>query len=131
MIGSGTLSQAKRSPAAFMLWGWTMLLVVLLSAAPTGAQPRSSFLGSAFDPSTVSVVLSPKQLRLNGAASTQYRKKPPESVGGGSLLIASLADWTARLVPEWTEPSSYHSALPIGARHLLTSVYGPRAPPLR
>ena len=42
---------------AFALWAWAMLFVVLLSAVPTGGQARTRLVGSAFDPTTVSVAL--------------------------------------------------------------------------
>lgn len=65
----------RTRPAAFLLWGWALLLLVLLSAAPTSAQPCTRLVGSAFDPSTVSVTVGPnarnestaiKKLRWNG-----------------------------------------------------------------
>jgi hypothetical protein len=40
-----------------------MLVVVLLSAAPTGGQVQVRAIGSAFDPATVSVAVSPKKLK--------------------------------------------------------------------
>lgn len=46
---------------AFLLWGWALLLLVLLSAAPTAAQPVARSVGSAFDPSTVSVAVGPSK----------------------------------------------------------------------
>lgn len=61
---------------AFLLWGWALLLLVLFSAAPTAAQPMARSVGSAFDPSTVSVTVGPskrdesgwiKKLRSNDA----------------------------------------------------------------
>ncbi len=113
-----------------MLWGWAMLLVVLLSAAPTGGQPRTRHLGSAFDPATLSVVLSPKQPRLNGAVSSQHRKKLPETEGGDAIYVAGLAAGAVRNGPARPRVRpSYHSALSVGAGHLLTSTQGPRAPP--
>ncbi|WP_347303522.1 hypothetical protein V5740_02535 [Croceibacterium sp. TMG7-5b_MA50] len=43
------------------LWGWAILLVVLLSATPSGAQTSPRIVGSAFDPATLSVTIRPQE----------------------------------------------------------------------
>jgi hypothetical protein len=125
----GNPRRARRHPAAFLLWGWAMLLVVLLSAAPTGGPPRTRLLGSAFDPASVSVVLSPKQVRVNASTSSPNKRKPGEAMGGLSrvansprlpalqLLAAAPLAITARREPI-TLPLSF------------TRANAPRAPPL-
>ena len=52
---------ARSAPVPFSWWGWAMLLVILLSAAPTGGALRTQVYGSAFDPATYSVTTAPKR----------------------------------------------------------------------
>jgi len=123
--------RARRGPAAFLLWGWAMLLVVLLSAAPTGGQPRTRLLGSAFDPATVSVVLSPKQSRLEDTASSLHRRRLPDRMGGGSAHIANLAPWAASSLLAQPDGWRFDDRDPaITGRRSLTKAHGPRGPPL-
>jgi hypothetical protein len=61
MMGRETTLAAIRPRAAFSLWGWAMLLVIMLSAAPTGGALRTQVFGSAFDPATYSVTTAPKR----------------------------------------------------------------------
>jgi len=131
MNGSFHHEQARRSPAAFLLWGWTMLLVVLLSAAPTGGQPRTRLLGSAFDPATVSVVLSPKQSRVNGSLSSLHRRRVPERMGGGSAHIASLAQRAALSLSAQAGRQRFeYRDRPIAGPRPFARAHRPRAPPL-
>jgi len=133
MNGRGTQQQARRSPAAFMLWGWAMLLVVLLSAAPGGGQPRTLLLGSAFDPATVSVVLNPKKPRFSSSASAVHKKRLPQTVGGGAshgAVDANLAFVPAAApLPEVEPPRSDVADLP-SRKRVLARAHAPRAPPL-
>lgn len=129
MIRIGNPRRARRHPAAFLLWGWAMLLVVLLSAAPTEGPPRSRLLGSAFDPASVSVVLSPKQLRLNASSSSLNKRKPDETMGG-QPLIADAARWQApELLPAAGSPAIDGTG-PATSALSFTRANGPRAPPL-
>jgi hypothetical protein len=59
MTGQSHPASNRTRRAAFLLWGWALLLLVLLSATPTSAQPCTRLVGSAFDPSTVSVTVRP------------------------------------------------------------------------
>lgn len=65
-----------------------MLLVVLLSAAPTGGQPRTRLVGSAFDPATTSVVVSPKRPKVDASVEKTEGDKRLD-------LIASTGFWPA------------------------------------
>lgn len=48
----------------FWLSGWAILLVVLLSATPSGEQIRLRTVGSAFDPATAAVTVGPKKPKI-------------------------------------------------------------------
>jgi hypothetical protein len=50
---------------------WATLLVVLLSAAPTGPQVQLRLIGSAFDPASSTVVVSPKRQQHNIGSLSQ------------------------------------------------------------
>lgn len=91
---------------AFLLWGWALLLLVLLSAAPTAAQPVARLVGSAFDPSTMSVTVGPnrrdenvwiKKLRSNDpdADAPDLSSRPPliaavRATGSGSAIAPQV-----------------------------------------
>jgi hypothetical protein len=107
-----------------------MLLVVLLSAAPTGGQPGTRLVGSAFDPATVSVVVSPKKPRFASSTTSLLKKKPADDVAGeastatGLLRISSAPQFALASRPRFS-PSQ--DVTP-GARSSLKA-HGPRAPP--
>ncbi len=107
-----------------MLWGWALLLLVLLSAAPTGAQAGTRVVGSAFDPSTVSVTVAPnkrddsvwvKKLRWNGPADDAPDLSPrlfliapaaiarPAPASALAILLAGviLRRVVLRMPPRW------------------------------
>lgn len=71
--------------------GWTMLFVVLLSAAPTGAAPRTLLVGSAFDPATTSVAMGAKRLKLDEAAERTGAKPGDVTPGISSSLPTDFA----------------------------------------
>ena len=128
-ISSSCHEERSRS-LRFLLWGWAMLLVVLLSAAPTGAQPRTRYVGSAFDPASVSVGLSPKKLRLAASASASERRKDTDEVAD----LAPPGFASEPLVVAAAEPSLDRSPrdrrygiLPRG--RAFPGASGPRAPP--
>lgn len=127
MMTCGTPPSARRDPAAFLLWGWTMLLVILLSATPTEGVTGTRAMGSAFDPTTASVVLSPKQLRLGASVAIPGKRKVPDVVGPASLVPMMLA-----LVPSpLLQVEAFQSGLlRADASPLLSSrAHAPRAPP--
>jgi len=82
---------ARRHRVPFLIWGWAMLLVVLMSAAPTGAQARVRLVGSALDPASVSVALSPKQPKAKETASKAPSRGLPDEASPPPLAIESEA----------------------------------------
>jgi len=133
MNGRTNHPHGRKPQPAHWLWGcWVMLLVVLLSAAPTGAQPRTRLVGSAFDPSTISVAVSPKPLKADPWLKKARGKRPGEGTPGVArklfLIAASIV--VARQVPVTTGSLAgtvRRFDLPVGVpvRSRLT-----RAPPL-
>lgn len=114
---------------AFAVWAWTMLFVVLLSAVPTEGQARTRLVGSAFDPTTVSVALSPKQPKAKASLESSDRRRVPDSASGEPAQVAFIT------APVAADPSAkpdaapfVHSAPPDELR-ALTRAHGPRAPP--
>lgn len=108
-----------------------MLLVVLLSAVPSEGQARTRLVGSAFDPTTVSVALSPKQPKAKASAHAPDRRGLPDLAFGNSPEQFAVVPATV-LNPA---PSASHGtrsvaqpATATGAR-ALTRAHGPRAPP--
>lgn len=111
--------------------GWAMLLVVLISAVPTTGQARTRLIGSAFDPATYSVVVSPKKPRVTGSKTSLDRKTPLDHLFDGTpiqvvvagpvpilpalVMVAGLSYDTLSAEPD----SHFHS----------TRANGPRAPP--
>jgi len=73
----------------FGLMAWLTLLVVVLSAAPSHAQPRTRMVGSAFDPAAVSVALSPASRLIASAVAAAKDKKRPDP---GVRAIAAAID---------------------------------------
>src|SRR6186713_641109 len=61
--GTRKPSQGWQVPP-FLLSGWAILLVVLLSATPAGEQIRLRAVGSAFDPAAAAVALGPKKQKV-------------------------------------------------------------------
>jgi len=64
-------SRNRRWP--LLAWGWGILLVVLLSATPTGGAPRTMPIGSAFDPASMAVTLGPSRSSVRTASQTAPR----------------------------------------------------------
>ena len=75
----------------FTLWGWAMLLVIVLSAAPTSAHPRTRLIGSAFDPATVSVLIGPRKERADEWGRKSAEGDPGNATFGdqpqGSVVV--------------------------------------------
>jgi hypothetical protein len=113
----------------FLVWGWAMLLVILLSAAPTGAQSRTRLVGSAFDLATTSVVVSPKRPKAAISVKRTDDGNGPETPvgitawigvwGHGFILSPAAEDLLPLLAREQG----------IGAPRPYTRAHGPRAPP--
>lgn len=122
--------KGRKSQPAFWLVAWATLLVVLLSAAPTGGQPRTRFVGSAFDPATVSVVVTPKKHRSASSAASLLKRKRPDDVAGEAPTIVSLPRRPAAsplALADRLRFSPFPDAT--SRRHSFPKAHGPRAPP--
>jgi hypothetical protein len=113
----------------FALWVVAMLVVVLLSALPSGGQARSRLVGSAFDPTTVSVALSPKQPKAKASLESSYRQRLPDTTSGepAPLYPASVSAAAPGGQAE-TGPGLSGRSITAVPRSL-TRAHGPRAPP--
>ncbi|WP_235506569.1 hypothetical protein [Altererythrobacter sp. Root672] len=110
--------------------GWIMLLVVLISAVPTMGQARTRVIGSAFDPATYSVVVSPKKPRVTGDKTSMDRKTPLDHLFDG-VPLSSAAEPVLILPAFALATQVRYQPLPsqtVG-RPALTRAHGPRAPP--
>jgi hypothetical protein len=128
-------STASHTPPSgrfgFRLLGLATLLVVLLCAALATGQPRTRVVGSAFDPSTTSVALSPKKLRIGQAA--RAAPFPGEPLGFAAPAVAAVA---APILP--VAASQRGDAGPLAGDSIASSALprissrpvGSRAPPL-
>lgn len=106
-----------------------MLLVVALHAAPTGGQAPTRLVGSAFDPTTTSVALSPKRANTLVAAK-EIRRDPSSRPGMDAPAIsrgAAVAHPAFESFPHAAPAQPYAvAALP---ERRLTRPVGTRAPP--
>lgn len=122
---------ARRSP--FPLWGWAMLLVVLFCAAPTGGQPGTRVVGSAFDPATNAVALNVKQPKIGGVATARKspRWNPPAKLPVGADAAAPVAPAPpAAAFAETVRPAPVRAPVRTAAlERRLTRPLGTRAPP--
>ncbi len=113
----------------FVLWGWAMLVVVVLSATPTSAHPRSRLIGSAFDPATVSVVVSPRKARPD-----EWTRKPPEDDPAGAAFDNQPDASLARPIPLAASVGARADAVPSRVasppRRPAVRAHAPTEPPL-
>jgi len=107
-----------------------MLFVVLLSAAPTGAAPRTLLVGSAFDPATTSVAMGAKRPRLDVAEERKGSKPDDLSPLAGSSLHTTAAEAHREIVPPTARRSGFAVAATNARVNLLAHSRGARAPPL-
>ena len=129
------LAHRMRRLTAFAVLGWAMLLVVVLSAAPSGAEPRMRLIGSAFDPSSVSVALNrrpanPVKARLIQAAGD----KGQAGDAPGAPPMLAVAHGAAPVRPQiHPRAAAISYPAPVPPATLLASPsglpHGPRAPP--
>jgi hypothetical protein len=121
--------QGPRSP--FLIWGWAMLLVVLLSAAPTGGPVRSRLVGSAFDPATFSVALGPKQPKSKALAKAVVGRLPA-GLADGPLpgAVAAVVPGAPLLARTEHAPAPEPLAADRVRTGLSPKAHGARAPPL-
>lgn len=113
----------------FLAWGWAMLLVIAVSAAPDGGAPGSRLVGSAFDPATASVMVGPQQPRVVLAA-TNDEQAPPAVPSGGAGEFATATS-SAMRSPAADADGSLLAHRPPGSGdpRSLTRANGARAPP--
>ena len=131
MLPGNTPDLHPRPHRAFALSILAMLVVVLLSAMPTGGQARSRLIGSAFDPTTVSVALSPKQPKAKASAQAPDRRRLPDTASGEPQAVAALAPVTALVITRSAEagPSPFAQPATSAGPRALTRAHGARAPP--
>jgi hypothetical protein len=102
-----------------------MLAVIMVFAIAGAGQPQLRVIGSAFDPSTTAVSLSPKQRSL-GEKTAVLRSDLPEVEAGNSPDVAVAAYAVVTPVPVLSariwQPASRliaharYSSKPVGAR---------------
>lgn len=115
---------AKRG---LLLGLWLMVAVVVLSALPTQAQPRSRIVGSAFDPGSVSVLVKTRE-EHPAARSEQRRKQDPDTSSGAAVPVPSRS--TA--LPVTAAPVLHEiAAVTPPPRSPRLTANAPRAPPFR
>ena len=130
MLLRSVRDRGARRPLSLLLWGWLMLAVVLLSAMPASGAPRTRWIGSAFDPATISVALSPRIPKAQASAAKLEKKRPvdhhigspPGPLCGASSAIARRAIAGQRHEFGW----SGHAAT---SHRPLVRANAPRAPP--
>jgi hypothetical protein len=131
MNSQAELIPRRRPHLRFLVWGWVMLLVVLLSAAPTGGQVRSRLVGSAFDPATYSVALNPKLPKAKTLAKASIGR-PPAALTDTPVLGAEAAVVLPAALPGRIDRIPLPDplpAVPVQAG-LSSKAHGARAPPL-
>ncbi|MGV3456712.1 hypothetical protein [Sphingomonas sp.] len=107
---------------------WMALLVALASSLLSSGFPRTTALGSAFNPATTSVVLKPIRPAPRIVADTARRDDGPAA--GASGIAASSVVPVAIVSPAWN--GSAHAVapepLPLDPHSVLDG--SPRGPPL-
>lgn len=114
----------------FALWAWATLLVVVLSAVPTEAEPRSRSVGSAFDPATYSVALSQKRHVQVKAVSADEVRDPRlhASDRRGDLLLLDTLSGRSVLSPVGIAPPITSFVVSLNPTF---TAHNPRAPPVQ
>lgn len=126
-----TLHRAQSRRPVFQLWGWAMLFVVLLCSAAASGQPRTRIVGSAFDPTTTSVALNPKQPRMAAKAAKSAKGKLPgkdAAIWAPPAAIAGEAAWAAQAALPAEQPA-YVAFTGVAVRRVPVHPLGARAPP--
>lgn len=132
MNASSNQHKGRKTQPAFWLAAWIMLLVVLLSAAPTGGQPRTRFVGSAFDPATFSVLVAPKKPRFASSVISLLKgKRSDERAGVAPMIASALGLSAAHPYPLTLRNRPRFGSRPAAAfgRRPFPKTLGPRAPP--
>lgn len=111
------------------LWsGWLLVLLVLLSAIPSAAQPRSRITGSAFDPAAVSVALNVKVREYVTAKGSEEGPGSPDSRTGCGLTTVAGYGATGGKVDD---VELGVAVIAIRLAHRTMGPLGQRAPPVR
>ena len=129
MIERSASSAPPRHRAAFWLWGWAMLLVIMLSAAPTGGALRTQLFGSAFDPATYSVTTAPKRHASPAELQTESKGEPDEAPALDYPqpvdALAFVAAPAGHVRADGPRPMSAH----VASAHVIADNRAARAPP--
>jgi len=125
---NATPGSVKR-PIRFMLWSWLTLLVVLLSAAPSGEQTRTRPVGSAFDPTTASVAVNPKQPKAKALSYAAKRPLPGPTLDTLPSLVASPNEFVRGRLANGNRAQPIAPVALVLHSRPLTRAHGPRAPP--
>ena len=107
---------------------WLLVLLVLLSAIPSAAQPRSRITGSAFDPAAVSVALNVKVREYVTAKGSEEGPASPDSRAGCGLTTVADLGVTGGII------DGAELGVAVIATRLARRTMGPlgqRAPPVR
>lgn len=129
-MSSRALAPSVHSKSLFAIWGWAMLFIVALSAMPNGGQPRTRLIGSAFDPTTTSVALSPKPVKAKRSMPQATGRDLPGTLPAAlpampGAVLASLPFLLPRHAGVFAAPDSRDRP------RSLTRAHGARAPPAR
>ena len=127
MIEQPASLAVPRARVPHTLWGWAMLLIVLLSAAPTGGALRTQAFGSAFDPATYSVTTGPRRAPAP-AELRQLKGTPDDTRSLEYVLPVAAAVLPSGLVVLLLSPSSEWADLS-GPANLLAHHRAARGPP--
>lgn len=121
------LAEGKPPAKRGLLLGlWLMIAVVLLSALPTQAQPRSRIVGSAFDPGSVSVLVKARD-EYPDTKSEQRRKQDPDTASGPAVPLSLPSAVLPFAADEGFHGIAAVTPPPVTPR---LTANAPRAPPL-
>lgn len=108
---------------------WLALVTALLSSLMFGGVPRTTALGSAFNPATTAVALQPSRTQPRIIAETVRRDDGPASGQGDAAAIAP-----SPIAPAAPLPALSLASPPLTTAQMLPSVPvldgSPRGPPL-
>jgi hypothetical protein len=129
MVARSASLAADRNRAVFSLWGWAMLLVIALSAAPTGGALRTQVFGSAFDPATYSVTTAPKRHSLLAEVQTKDEGEPDEAPAADYPVLSDALAVQATAVTPPPVVDSPPFADRAATAHVIADNRAARAPP--
>lgn len=121
--------RATEPQLAFPLAGWIMLAVIMIFAIAGGGEAQLRVIGSAFDPSTTAVSLSPKQRPVSTKLAILQSGLP--DVVSGSPPVVALAAYAAVTTAPVLLLRLWQPALRavVGHSRSLVKPLGARAPP--